>query len=218
MPPIDDFRFFWAIFASMGWAKQHREQEKWTRFDAFLQVVRRRAYLNASNHCQTGLRIFCDHFAVTLDPVEKPAQGLRKAFGAGQIAWNLSFFQAILTPQKSTMEAMAANASWISWKINTKLRKNNHSLSGYPYSGERFKFKLFSTPKRSKLRQNSKIYLVANIFENKKRNVWRKNRQNRGFLLDVLADKSDSRFRMPRAFYDKTAPNFAPNLVTFLRQ
>ena len=29
-----------------------------------------------------------------------------------------------------------------------------------------FKFKLFSTPKKSKMRQNSKMYLVATIFEN----------------------------------------------------
>ena len=29
----------------MAWAKQQRERQKWTRFDAFLQVVRRRAFL-----------------------------------------------------------------------------------------------------------------------------------------------------------------------------
>ena len=29
----------------MAWAKQHRERQKWTRFDAILQVVRQRAIL-----------------------------------------------------------------------------------------------------------------------------------------------------------------------------
>ena len=48
------------------------------------------------------------------------------------------------------------------------------------------KFKLFSTPKRQKKRQNSKIYSVAIIFEQIRGTFGGKNEQKSGFLHNIL--------------------------------
>ena len=48
------------IFSSIAWAKQHRERQKLTRFDAFPQVKRRHAFLIITTSIFT---IFRDHFS-----------------------------------------------------------------------------------------------------------------------------------------------------------
>ena len=50
---------------------------------------------------------------------------------------------------------------------------------------EFFKFKLFSTPKKQKKRQNSKIYRVAIIFEQIRETFGAKNEQKSGFLHNI---------------------------------
>ena len=45
----------------MAWAKQHRERQKWTHYDVFSQVKRRRAVLTIAT---PGVVFFCDHFVV----------------------------------------------------------------------------------------------------------------------------------------------------------
>ena len=61
---VVNFRRFWSIFSSIAWAKQHRERQKLTRFDAFPQVKRRHAFLIIAISIFT---IFRDHFAMILD-------------------------------------------------------------------------------------------------------------------------------------------------------
>ena len=91
---VMNFRRFWALFASMTWAKQHREWQKWTQFDAFSQVKRRRAFLTIAT---PGCMFFRAHFAVILDvfwrhfawfwaPIWKPDLGIWMVLGAGQNA------------------------------------------------------------------------------------------------------------------------------------
>ena len=61
---VMNFVQFLTIFASMVWTKQHRERHKWTRFDAFSQVKRRRGFLTIAT---PDAILFRAHFAVILD-------------------------------------------------------------------------------------------------------------------------------------------------------
>ena len=61
------FRRFWTIFASMAWAKQHGERQKWTRYDAFFSG---RSTVCGFDHCKSGVHVFscsfCDDFSCFL--------------------------------------------------------------------------------------------------------------------------------------------------------
>ena len=89
---VMNFRRFWTIFASMAWAKQHREGQKLTQFDAFLQVKRRRAFLTiATEACMffradfaVILDAFWRHFAWFWAPIWMPDLGVWMVLGAGQ--------------------------------------------------------------------------------------------------------------------------------------
>ena len=91
---VMNFRRFLAILASMAWAKQYRERQKWTQFEAFSQIKRRRAFLTI---VRPGCIFFHVNFAVILDAfwrhfawfcasVWKPGLGLWMVLGAGQNA------------------------------------------------------------------------------------------------------------------------------------
>ena len=77
---VVNFRRFWAIFASMAWAKQHRERQKWTQFDAFSQVKRRRAFLTIATPGSCFfvliLRWFYMYFGVILRDFAHPSGSL----------------------------------------------------------------------------------------------------------------------------------------------
>ena len=151
---IDDFRRFWAIFASMAWAKQHRECKQWMRFDAFSQVKRRHAFLIIAISIFT---IFRGHFAVILYafwcnfarfwiPVRKPDLRLRMNLGARQNASFLSIFEAFLTLQKSSSPHCFAD--FLKNKYKTWSRKSD-PFWGHPYSWDRF-FEFFTRPRKKR--------------------------------------------------------------------
>ena len=87
---VVNFRRFWAIFASMAWAKQHRERQKWTPFYAFSHVGRRRAFVTIAKpeaiffrgHFKSDLHAFWVIFARFFGPVRALLPSLRMVLGA----------------------------------------------------------------------------------------------------------------------------------------
>ena len=91
---VVNFRRFLAILASMAWAKQHRERQKWTQFDALSQIKRRRMFLTIvipgciffHANFAVILDAFWNHFAWFCASVWKPGLGLWMVLGSRQNA------------------------------------------------------------------------------------------------------------------------------------
>ena len=141
------------FFSSIAWAKQLRERQKWTHFDAFSQVKRRHAFLIIAISIFT---IFRGHFAVILDafwcnfarfwiPVRKPDLRLRMNLGARQNASFLSIFEAFLTLQKSSSPHCFAD--FLKNKYKTWSRKSE-SFSGHSYMDIVF-FEFYATSQKT---------------------------------------------------------------------
>ena len=71
------FQWFWTIFASMACAKQQRERQKRTRFDAISQVDRQRAFLTIATPAFVFLWLFNGKFSMILS--DFCIHGVRKA-------------------------------------------------------------------------------------------------------------------------------------------
>ena len=100
-----NFRWFWAIFAPMAWAKQHRERQKWTRFHAFSHVGGRHMFFAIATpgfvcfgaHLTSDWSAFWVNFARFLALVRKPIQGIWMVHEAVQKLQFSSLFHAFLT-------------------------------------------------------------------------------------------------------------------------
>ena len=79
-----NFLRFWTFFASMAWAKQNRERQKWMRFDAFSQVKRRRVFFAVARPCSIFFRahfaVIFVHFGVILRDFAYPSKSMFKVY------------------------------------------------------------------------------------------------------------------------------------------